>query len=134
PTRRSPELRHAQPGQLLSRSVQDVERVRFLTGRAVLRLFETTTLLIGTVVALVWMHPRLALLALAVMPVLAWVALRFGRVFRPLWIDIQQQLAVLTAVLEPNPRGSRIVKAFPQEDADIGRFEEQNNHLFDLSS
>jgi ATP-binding cassette, subfamily B, multidrug efflux pump len=125
---------HAQTGQLLSRSIQDVERVRFLTGRAVLRLFETATLLIGTVAALVWMNPRLALLALAVMPVLAWVALRFGRVFRPLSIDIQQQLAVLTTVLEQNLRGSRIVKAFAQEDAEIERFEKQNNHWFDLSA
>ena len=38
----------AQTGQLLSRAVQDVERIRFLTGRATLRLVEGATLLLGT--------------------------------------------------------------------------------------
>ena len=125
---------HAQTGQLLSRSMQDVERIRFLTGRAVLRLFQSVTLLIGSFIALLFMNPRLALLSMATMPVLAYIAFRFGRVMRPLSIDIQQQLAVLTTVLEQNLRGSRIVKAFAQERAEIERFEAANNRWFDLSA
>lgn len=124
----------AQTGQLLSRSIQDVERIRFLTGRAVLRLFQSITLLIGSFLALLWMNPHLALLSMATMPLLAYVAFRFGRVLRPLSIDIQQQIAVLTTVLEQNLRGSRIVKAFAQEDAEIERFEEANDYWFDLSA
>ncbi|MGD8626006.1 MAG: ABC transporter transmembrane domain-containing protein, partial [Anaerolineae bacterium] len=53
----------AQTGQLLSRAIQDVERIRFLTGRATLRLVEGATLLLGTLAALLAMNPRLALLA-----------------------------------------------------------------------
>ena len=49
------------------------------------------------------------------MPLLAYVAYRFGRRFRPLSLDIQQQLAVLTTRLEQNLRGARVVKAFAQE-------------------
>jgi ATP-binding cassette, subfamily B, multidrug efflux pump len=125
---------HAQTGQLLSRSIQDVERIRFLTGRAVLRLFQSITLLVGSFFALLWMNPRLALLSMMTMPLLAYVAFRFGRVMRPLSIDIQQQLAVLTTVLEQNLRGSRIVKAFAQEDAEVERFAAENNKWFDLSA
>jgi ABC-type multidrug transport system fused ATPase/permease subunit len=124
----------AQTGQLLSRSVQDVERIRFLTGRATLRLVEGITLLLGTFVALVLMNPRLALLALATMPILIYVAFRFGRRYRPLSLDIQQQLAVLTTRLEQNLRGARIVKAFAQEEAEIARFDRENNHWFTLSA
>ncbi len=124
---------HAQTGQLLSRSIQDVERIRFLTGRAVLRLFQSFTLLSGSFLALLLMNPRLALLSMATMPLLSYVAFRFGRVLRPLSIDIQQQVAVLTTLLEQNLRGSRIVKAFAQEKAEIERFNEANNHWFDLS-
>lgn len=123
----------AQTGQLLSRSIQDVERIRFLTGRAVLRLFQSITLLIATFIALLLMNPRLALLSLATMPLLAYVAFRFGRIFRPLSLDIQEQLAEMTTVLEQNLRGSRIVKAFAQEDAEIERFDKQNNLWFSLS-
>jgi ATP-binding cassette subfamily B protein len=121
---------YAQTGQLLSRAVQDVERIRFLTGRAILRLAEGTTLLLGTLVVLLWMNPGLALLALATMPVLIYVAFRFGLRYRPLSLDIQQQLAVLTTRLEQNLRGARVVKAFAQEEAEIARFDHENDRWF----
>jgi ABC-type multidrug transport system fused ATPase/permease subunit len=124
---------YAQTGQLLSRAIQDVERIRFLTGRATLRLVEGTILLLGTLVALLWMNPSLALLALATMPLLVYVAFRFGRRYRPLSLDIQQQLAVLTAQVEQNLRGARVVKAFAQEQAEVARFDRENDRWFGLS-
>ena len=124
----------AETGQLLSRSIQDVERIRFLSGRAVLRMFQAMTLLLITFVALVLMNWRLAVLALMTMPLLSYVAFRFGRVYRPLSRDIQNELGNLTTVLEQNLRGARIVKAFAQEDAEIKRFEQANTTWFDLSA
>ncbi len=120
-------------GQLLSRAVQDVERIRFLTGRALLRIAEGLTLLLGTAVMLTLMNPRLALLSLITTPLIVYWALRFGQRYRPLSLDIQQQLAVLTARLEQNLRGARVVKAFAQEEAEIGRFARENESWFDLS-
>jgi ATP-binding cassette subfamily B protein len=125
---------YAQTGQLLSRAIQDVERIRFLTGRASLRLVEGMVLLLGTLATLLWMNPSLALLALATMPALVYIAFRFGRRFRPLSLDIQQQLAVLTAQVEQNLRGARVVKAFAQEKAEIGRFDRENERWFELSA
>lgn len=124
----------AETGQLLTRAVQDVERIRFLTGRATLRLAEGVTLLLGTAVLLILMNPQLALLTLLTMPLLVQRAYQFGRRFRPLSAAIQQQLAVLTTRLEQNLRGARIVKAFAQEEAEIGRFDAQNNYWFTLSA
>ncbi len=124
----------AQVGQLLSRAVQDVDRVRFVTGRAFLRLAEGLVLLIGTTVVLIVMNPPLALLALGAMPLLAHRALYLSRRLRPLSLAVQQQLAVLTTRLEQNLRGARVVKAFSQEDAEIERFSAQNARWFDLSA
>ena len=121
-------------GQLLSRAIQDVERLRFLTGRAALRLLEGSTLLISTAVVMLQMNPGLALLALGTMPLVAYRAWDFGRRFRPLSRDIQDQLAVLTTRLEQNLRGARIVKAFAQERAEIARFEADNLAWFKLST
>jgi ATP-binding cassette subfamily B protein len=121
-------------GQLLSRSLQDVERIRFLTGRAVLRLIESAVLLAGTATALTLMNPRLTLLALGTTPILAYRAMTFGRRFRPISRAIQNQLAVLTTRLEQNLRGARVVKAFAQEQAETGRFQAENQKWFDLSA
>ena len=113
----------AQTGQLLARSISDVERIRFLTGRAIVRLFQHSTLMLLTFIALLLMNPALALLSMLLMPLMGYVALRFGRIFRPLSLDLQHQLAEMTTVLEQNLRGAKIVKAFAQEDAEIGRFD-----------
>ncbi len=121
-------------GQLLSRAVQDVDRIRFLTGRAFLRLTDGAVLLLGTAVMLISMNPRLALLALCTMPLLGYRAFHFGRRLRPLSLAIQQQLAVLTTRLEQNLRGARVVKAFAQEEAETARFDRQNDRWFDLSA
>ncbi|RIK46857.1 MAG: ABC transporter ATP-binding protein [Chloroflexi bacterium] len=121
-------------GQLLSRAVQDVDRIRFLTGRAVLRLIDSGVLLIGTTVMLVWMNPMLALLSLAAMPLLAYRAYEFGRRMRPLSLAIQQQVGVLTTYLEQNLRGARVVKAFAQEESQSAHFDSQNDVWFDLSA
>jgi len=120
-------------GELLSRAVQDVERIRFLTGRATLRILDGSLMLLVTSIVLIVMDLRLGLLVLATMPVLVYRALYFGARFRPLSLQVQKQLATLTTAVEQNLRGSRMVKAFAQEQAEVERFEVENDRWFDLS-
>jgi ATP-binding cassette subfamily B protein len=123
----------AETGEILSRAIEDVDRIRFVTGRAFLRLIDGGLLVLGTTAVLIWMNPSLALLSLCVVPLLGWRALYFGRRLRPLSLAIQAQLAVLTTRLEQNLRGARIVKAFAQEMREAERFERENECWFALS-
>jgi ABC-type multidrug transport system fused ATPase/permease subunit len=118
-------------GQLLSRTVQDVERIRFLTGRATLGIAGAVVLILATTVVLFVMNPILALLSMAMVPFLAYRGFAFGRQFRPLSLVLQQQLAVLTTRIEQNLRGARVVKAFAQEEAEIDAFGRENRDWFD---
>jgi ATP-binding cassette subfamily B multidrug efflux pump len=120
-------------GDILSRSIQDVERVRFLTGRALQRTVEGVVLLAGTAIILLVMDLRLALLALISAPFVVVIAFSFGRRFRPLSLRIQQQLGALTARIEQNLRGMRVVKAFAQENAEIAVFDLENTRWFEIS-
>mgnify|MGYP000943505538 FL=1 len=124
----------SEAGELLSRAVQDVERIRFLTGRATVRILEGALLLVVTAIVMLVMDYRLALLVLATMPLLVYRALYFGSRFRPLSQLVQKQLAVLTTAVEQNLRGTREVKAYVQEDAEIERFGRENARWFDLSA
>ncbi len=123
----------SETGELLSRAVQDVERVRFLTGRATLRILDGVLMLVVTMIMMLIMDYRLALLILVTMPLLVIQALRFGTRYRPLSLQVQKQLAVLTTAVEQNLRGSKVVKAYAQEDVEIERFEKENSRWFDLS-
>ena len=121
-------------GQLLQRAVQDVERIRFLTGRAVLRVVDAAVLFLATLVVLLGMDPLLGVLALATMPLLAYRGYQYGRRQRPLAARLQQQLGTLTSLLEQNLRGVRLVKAFAQERAEIARFDADNDVWFGLAA
>lgn len=124
----------AEAGDLLSRAIQDVERIRFLTGRAIFRVIESSFLLLITAVVMIWMNPKLGLLTILSMPLLVSRSIRFGRIFRPLSLAIQQQLSVLTTRVEQNLRGIRVIKIFAQEDAEIERFTAENQKWYDLSA
>ena len=121
-------------GQLLQRAVQDVERIRFLTGRAVLRVVDAAVLFLATLVVLLGMDPLLGVLALATMPLLAYRGYQYGRRQRPLAARLQQQLGTLTSLLEQNLRGVRLVKAFAQERAETERFDADNDVWFGLAA
>ena len=122
----------AESGQLLSRTLQDAERIRFLTGRATLRIVNAVVLFISTVIVLLWMNVRLALLITLILPLITYTGFRFGRLYRPLSVLIQDQLGILTSRLEQNLRGTMIVKAFAQEPAEVSRFDQDNESWFGL--
>lgn len=124
----------AETGELLSRAIQDVERLRFLTGRATLRIIDGIMVLVLTAVILLSMNFRLAIIVLLLMPFLVIQALNYGSRYRPLSLQIQKQLARLTTVVEQNLRGSRIVKAYTQEQQEINNFEKENNEWLQLST
>lgn len=120
----------AESGQLIGRAISDVDRIRFLTGRAILRLATAVTLVIGVAGAMFAMNARLALLTLTVVPIMAYSAFRFGRRLRPISREVRQKEAELTTHLEQNLRGSRTVKAFGQEEAETERFRGKSFELF----
>jgi len=122
----------AETGQLLSRSVRDVDRIRFLTGRAFLHVVQMLTLLAGISVAMLLMNPRLGLLALSIFPFFAGSAFVLGAKLRPLSMLIRDKEGDLTSFLEQNLRGASIVKAFGREQAATAGFETENRDLLGL--
>jgi len=124
----------AETGQLLSRAIQDVERIRFLTGRATLHLINGIFTFLMTMAVMLTMNTRLALLAMLTTPLLFIQTFAFARRIRPMWLALQQQMAILTTRLEQNLRGMRIVKGFAQEPAEKTRFEADNQVWFKLAA
>src|SRR5581483_11497380 len=113
---------HAQTGELMSRSTQDVEALRMFTGRALLMIFNIFLLLTGVSVALLRMDWRLALMSILVLPALLWRSDRFARQVRPMYRIVQDQLAAVGTVVQEMAAGIRVVKAFGREREEMTRF------------
>ena len=121
-------------GDILSRAMADVDRIRFLTGRATWRVVDGTLAMLITAIILLVMNPKLALLAIIAMPLLIIRSVDFGFKFRPLSVKIQAQLSILTTRIEQSLRGARVVKAFAREADEIARFEQENETWYNLSA
>jgi len=77
--------------------------------------------------------PGLAALSLFPVPFVVLVATRYGRRSRPALQEVQQRIAELTADVEENVSGVRVVKAFAAEPRQLQRFEGSAERVFDQS-
>jgi ABC-type multidrug transport system fused ATPase/permease subunit len=120
----------AQTGDLLTRSMSDVEQLKNFTGRGMLMIFNLLLLVVGVAVALVSMNWKLALLSLVILPVLYWRAAWFSKAMRPMFRAIQDQVAVVSTIVQDQAAGARVVKAFGQEQREVERFDTENERLY----
>lgn len=120
----------AQTGDLLTRSMSDVEQLRNFAGRGLLMIFNLLLLVVGVAVALMAMNWKLALLSLVLLPLLYWRAAAYSRSIRPLFRAIQDQVARVATLVQDNAAGARVVKAFGQEQRETERFDAANQTLY----
>ena len=116
----------ARTGELMSRVTSDVDAARVFTGQGVLQIVNTVVLYVSVLALMFFLNWQLALLSLLTLPFLAVTAVQYGTRVRPLFSRMQRQWAQLTAVLQENVTGVRVVKAFAREDFEIGKFEREN--------
>jgi ABC-type multidrug transport system fused ATPase/permease subunit len=122
-----------QTGQLMSRATVDLQGVRFFLGYGLIFFFQHVFTIVGVGIVVFVISWKLALVALAIAPVLIAVAYRYSHVSHPLLREVQQKMADVATVAEENIVGVHVVKSFAQEDAEQAKFERRSESVFDLS-
>ena len=122
-----------QTGQLMSRATVDLQSVRFFLGYGLIFISQSALTILLAAVAMFALQPGLAALALFPVPFVVLVAARYSRRSRPVLLEVQQQIAELTADVEENISGVRVVKAFAAEPEQLARFERTVGRVFDQS-
>ena len=120
-------------GELMSRTTSDVERVRRFAAMGIFQMTQIVILTVGIAIVLLITEWQLALLSLMVVPVLTYIALVFAQRIRPLHQLVQEAWADLNVVVQENLAGSRVVRSFAQEQAEMERFGPVNAVLNDRS-
>lgn len=119
----------AKTGELMSRVTSDVDSARIFTGQGVLQSVNMVVIYVAILALMFSLHWQLALLALATMPFVGFTAVQYGTRVRPLFSRMQRQWAQLTAVLQENITGVRVVKAFAREEFEIEKFKRENEEF-----
>src|SRR6059058_1525804 len=122
-----------QTGQLMSRATVDLQAVRFFLGYGLIFILQSLVTIVVAAVVMLALNVELGLLALAPAPLIFWVAFRYGRRNRPASQEVQQRIAELTAEVEENVGGIRLVKAFAREERQLGRVRDKAARVFEQS-
>ena len=118
-------------GDVMSRVTGDVNSAEMLVTQAGDHFLVEIVSLVITLVILGVLNWRLACVALIPVPVLVLLMVRFGKTVRPVYFQIRERVGALSAKLQDNLSGIRVIKAFNTESAEAARFEAENTAVFD---
>jgi ATP-binding cassette subfamily B protein len=108
--------------QLLTRINNDIEQIRVFIGATLLQIFGAAIVLFSSATILLFMNWKLALIALAIIPISFILLGGFFQKNASLFTKAQRQLDDLNAVLKDNLLGVRAVKAFVRQETEIKRY------------
>lgn len=116
-------------GHLISRMTNDVGLIQN-AGPTIIQAVKAPLVIVGcTVTIFVW-NWRLALIAVVVLPFMAYTITKIGRGMRGLTELLQVKLADIAAVFQETISGVRVVKSFAMEDYEISRFQDETQQSY----
>ena len=113
-------------GEIMARLTNDLSAVRMTAGPAIMYLVNT---IFGGAFALYYMlriDHRLTALALLPMLVLPVLTLKLGNMIHDRFEEVQSHFGKVTTLTQENLSGVRVVRAYRQEAAEIGRFRDMS--------
>ncbi len=113
--------RHA-TGQVLSRATNDLYPIRYFIGWGLVQGMQSVMMIIGAGIVLALVDPRLTLYAGVSLPLIGFVAYRFGHLVSPISRRVQARKGDVTEAADEAVVGIEMVQAFGRENDIRERF------------
>jgi ATP-binding cassette subfamily B multidrug efflux pump len=115
-------FQHNKTGDLMSRLTNDMQAMRELLGQGTLMVIDTAVVISGSLFFMLAIDPVLTFWSLLSLPLISLSVRFFGkRIFQ--WSrDAQQHLSSLSAYVQEDLAGIRVVQAYAQEENQIAGF------------
>lgn len=115
-------LNHAETGDLIQRSTQDINRFkRFITG-SFLELFNSFCKVIVYGVSMLLINTEFTLYVFIMLPIYFLTSYFYFKKQSKDFVELEEQEGKMTNVLQENLTGIRVVKAFANEEHEIKKF------------
>mgnify|MGYP000188318180 FL=1 len=120
-------------GELTSRVASDITQIQEVLRTTIAEFFRQIIIVFGGIAFLFFISWKLSLIMLATVPVMAIVAVFFGRYIRKLSKEAQDYIATSNSVLEEALTGIANVKAFTNEWFLLGKYKKSTQQTRDLN-
>ncbi|MBP3704846.1 MAG: ABC transporter ATP-binding protein, partial [Clostridia bacterium] len=121
-----------QTGDIIQRCTQDVELIRNFISGQMSELLRVFFLIVTPLVLMFSMNAQLACVALCFIPVVVTYSLVFFRIVGKKFQAADEAEGVLTAIVQENLTGVRVVRAFGRERYEKDKFNKQNDLFSDM--
>lgn len=118
-------------GRLVTRVTNDTETLNDMYTNVLVTLLKDILILFGTVIIMLRMNVMLALVTLAVTPVVVLVTLVFRLKVREVYRAVRTTLARINSVFSENITGMRIIQLFNKEKENYNEFKKVNRNYYD---
>ena len=115
-----------QTGETMSYITNDVSAIQSALVDQLIEMVTEGSILIGSIVMMVYLDWKLSLLTLIVIPLVGQAMKIFGRKLKRNGTVIQERAADITSLLQESISSIRVVKSFVREEYEIKRFIDQN--------
>ncbi len=122
-----------QTGNLMSKATADVDGVRMFVQAGLIRSVYMVSLVLGVGVMMFLLNPKLALLSLALVPLVIWRGGYLVLRLRKEWLAIEDEAGYMNTVLHENLAGQRVVKAFAADEHERKKFYFRAANIYDHS-
>ncbi|TMD26202.1 MAG: hypothetical protein E6J04_18340 [Chloroflexi bacterium] len=119
-------FQHNKIGDLVARAINDLTAVRGLLGPGISNLVNTTVAFLATIIIMLTIDARLTLYSTSVLPLISIVFFVVARKIEQSYKSVQDQFGEVSAQAQENFSGIRTVKAYTQEDYELGAFRAAN--------
>jgi len=113
-------------GDLMARATNDMEAIRTMLGPGIMYLMNTITLTLFSIVMMMRISPQVMLWSLLPMPFVAFIVQKQVKKINALFQKIQAHYSTITARVQENLSGIRVIKSYVQEHHEITEFEGLN--------
>ncbi|MEK7824259.1 MAG: ABC transporter ATP-binding protein [Candidatus Eisenbacteria bacterium] len=113
-------------GEIMSRATNDLSAVRMMLGPGIMYMVNTVTVAAVSVACMVAISPRLTFYSLLPLPLVSLTVWFFGDRIHRRFEAIQAQFADLSARVQENLSGVRVIRAFTGEAREVEAFREMN--------
>lgn len=117
-------------GTIMSYVTNDVNALQSAMVENTIEMITEGFILIGSVVAMIYLDWRLTLFTVCTFPVVLWFMEFFGKKIRKTGGRIQECTADITSVLQESVAYARVIKSFVREDYEVDHFDVENRANF----
>ena len=119
-------------GDIIQRCTSDIDTTRNFISEQLTPLIRILFMVVLSIVFMLGMNVPLTFIAMAPLPVIVWYSLFFHRKFRKGFQECDENEGKLSAMVQENLTGVRVVRAFGRERYERDRFGKQNNFYTSL--